>query len=282
MPEIREFAYAKINLYLHVLARREDGYHELDSLVVFANTGDELVMRPADDLSLTISGRFAKGLPTGSENLIWQAAAKHCPKGRAVEIELTKNLPVAAGIGGGSADAAAALRAITDLYGVKPDLAAQRSLGADVPMCVANQPARALGIGEDLGAVPRLPAFWVVLVNNGTPVSTGRVFGGLDLAHTGKKTSLPINFNDLKDFVQFLDETHNDLYASALHIDPKISELLDLLKASDGCLLARMSGSGGTCFGIFADQTRAKIAANLLSNAHHDWWVQAAPALHNP
>ncbi len=282
MTDVHEFAYAKINLYLHVLGRRADGYHELDSLVVFANTGDLLVARPADKVSLEISGPFAAGLPTGPENLIHQAATKHCPKGRGVAVELTKNLPVAAGIGGGSADAAAALRALYQLYGVTPSLDQQRALGADVPMCMASEPARALGIGEDLIPAPDLPPFWVVLVNNGTPVSTGAVFQALDLAKGSKKLDFPKKFKSLQSFVDFLGKMKNDLTSPALSLDPDIAEALAALEASGGCHLARMSGSGGTCFGIFADHTRAKIAANLLKIAHPEWWVQAAAASHNP
>ncbi len=279
MP-ITKPARAKINLYLHVLARRPDGYHELDTLVVFADIADELHIAPAPQISLTIDGPFAKGLEAGPDNLIWRAAEVMCQGTQGAAIHLTKNLPIAAGIGGGSADAAAVLHGLREIYGRTPDPAAMQALGADVPMCYAGAPARATGVGEVLNDVPPLPPFWVVLANRLAPVSTASVFRALKIPPKGR-TDFPTAFENVDALVAFLGRCKNDLVEAALAVEPGITEVRDGLLDTPGCRFAQMSGSGGTCFGIYADDAAAQRAARALKAANPSWWVAAAAASHN-
>jgi 4-diphosphocytidyl-2-C-methyl-D-erythritol kinase len=274
-----EPAPAKVNLYLHLTGRRADGYHLLDSLVVFAEAADVLTAEPAETLSLTVDGPFADGLATEPDNLVLRAARALAaetgvtPRGRLV---LSKNLPVASGIGGGSADAAAALRLLCRLWQVAPDPAALANLaaglGADVPVCLAGQPSRMAGIGERLGPAPRLPPCAIVLVNPGVAVATAEVFrarsGGWSSA-----AELPASWPDPATMAADLGKLRNDLEPIASKMRPVIGEVISALKSTHGCLLARMSGSGATCFGLFADATAAEHAAVRI--ARPDWWCWA-------
>jgi 4-diphosphocytidyl-2-C-methyl-D-erythritol kinase len=283
--DIRVSAPAKVNLYLHVTGRRPDGYHLLDSLIVFAGVGDTLAVSPGDDLDLFVDGPFADAVPTDEGNLVMQAAeilaerAKMAPRAR---IRLTKNLPVASGIGGGSADAAAALIALSRLWGLQPGadtLAALAiRLGADVPVCLTDRPSRIGGIGEIIEPAPRLPEAWLVLANAGVAVSTPTVFRGRSGAFSNPRpiAEPPAGAMDLA--VQ-LAGRRNDLTAAARDLVPVIGDVIAALAATDGCLLSRMSGSGGTCFGLFAKEKAARAAAAGLSAAQPDWWVAAAPML---
>lgn len=255
-------APAKINLTLHVTGRREDGYHLLDSLVVFAETGDVVHLAPGP-LSLTITGPFAAGLASDSDNLCLRAARL---AGAEVAITLEKNLPVASGIGGGSADAAAVLRGL----GANPPL--PERLGADVPVCLAGRPVRMRGLGEILDPVPQLPPLALVLVNPGKGLSTPAVFRALDRRDNPPMPALP-DFPDTAALVGFLQTCRNDLEAPAITLLPEIAACLEALR-SQGALLARMSGSGATCFGIFADLDQARAAA--LALARPGWWVEAS------
>ena len=263
MTTAEGFAPAKINLTLHVTGQRADGYHLLDSLVVFAGIGDRLVYEPGDVLSLEVNGPFADGVPTDRRNLVWQAAEMCGWTGR---ITLTKRLPHGAGIGGGSSDAAAVLR---DLGG--PSEAAL-ALGADVPVCLSPAPQRMRGIGEVLDPVPGLPAMDVVLVNPGVTVPTGAVFQALPRKDNPPMGDMP-TWDDLHDFGAWLRRQRNDLLAPALGLAPVIAEVIDALYASD-CVFAGMSGSGATCFGLFPpDGHSAKAAAKAqLFSRHPDWW----------
>ncbi len=273
-----EIAFAKVNLALHVTGRRADGYHLLDSLVVFAGIGDRLEAEPADGLSLSLTGPQASGLGAGADNLVLRAAMLLRPPGRGAALRLTKVLPVAAGIGGGSADAAAALRLLGRLWRVgAPDAAAVLSLGADVPVCLGLKPARMRGIGEDLAAVA-LPAFWIVLANPGVPVATGAVFAGLARRDNEPMAAAP-PFPDAATLFGWLAAQRNDLEPPARAIAPAIDAALAALAAQPGCGLARMSGSGATCFGLFAAEAAARAAADALRRAEAGWWVSAAPAL---
>ena len=255
-------APAKINLTLHVTGRREDGYHLLDSLVVFAETGDVVHLAPGP-LSLTITGPFAAGLESDSDNLCLRAARL---AGAEVAITLEKNLPVASGIGGGSADAAAVLRGL----GANPPL--PERLGADVPVCLAGRPVRMRGLGEILDPVPQLPPLALVLVNPGKGLSTPAVFRVLDRRDNPPMPALP-DFPDTAALVGFLQTCRNDLEAPAITLLPEIATCLEALR-DQGALLARMSGSGATCFGIFADLDQARAAA--LALARPGWWVAAS------
>jgi 4-diphosphocytidyl-2-C-methyl-D-erythritol kinase len=258
-----------------VTGRRADGYHLLDSLVAFAAVGDRLEAEPARGLSLSVDGPFAIGLGTGAENLVIRAAALLQPPGHGAALRLTKRLPVAAGIGGGSADAAAALRLLARLWSVPlaSDDAAL-ALGADVPVCLAGRPARMSGIGEHLVPVG-LPLFWMVLVNPGVAVPTGAVFAALGRRDNPPLPDLP-PFPDAPSLFAWLAGTRNDLEPPARAVAGPIAEVLAALAAQPGCALARMSGSGATCFGLFATEAPARAAADALARAEPGWWVVAS------
>ena len=272
MPD-SETAPAKVNLYLHVLGRTPAGYHLLDSLVVFGPASDVLHADAADELSLTVTGPFAAGLD--GDNLVLRAAralaaeAGVTPGGR---LRLDKRLPVASGIGGGSADAAAALRLLSRLWRVRPaaeDLARiALSLGADVPVCLRGVPVRMEGIGEVLSAAPALPPFGMVLVNAGAPVATADVFrtrsGPFSTA-----VALPDRLPAVDALIDALTATHNGLEDAAVAICPVIATVLMLLRGLPGCRLARMSGSGATCFALFDTPGAAAAAAEAVPAP---WW----------
>ena len=280
---LRLRARAKVNLYLQVTGKRPDGYHELDSLMVFPDVGDDLSLERAAELSLEVDGPFAAALEAeGPDNLVLRAAralAALVGGGRGARLRLTKNLPVAAGIGGGSADAAAALRGLIRLWGFEvPERELQAlalELGADVPPCLESRPVFARGIGEVLTPAPPLPPFWLVLVNPGVPVQTPTVFKARLGAFSSPFAWTPTV--DLDELLRLLEAAHNDLEPPALDLEPRIGEVLAALQATEACRLARMSGSGATCFGIFAAADEAAAAAAALSSAHPDWWVAAAP-----
>jgi len=274
-------APAKINLYLHVLGRRDNGYHELDSLVMFAGAGDRLELRPADRLSLAITGRFGAGLQDEAleGNLVWRAAVslgRRFGRTPAVALRLTKELPVASGIGGGSADAAACLRALAQLWGIPADDPALAEvalgLGADVPVCLAGRATFFGGIGELLDPAPALPDCPAVLVNPGVPLPTPAVFKARrgPFSAPGRFREAPA---DAATLAQWLGQRHNDLTAPAVTLAPVVAEVLQALAASAGCLLARLSGSGATCFGLYPDPAQAAAAAAALSADHPDWWI---------
>ena len=265
---IIERAPAKINLFLHVGDRRADGFHPLQSLAVFTDMGDVLEIAPAPVLSLTIDGLFSKGLDGEGDNLVLRAARALGAAG--ASLKLTKNLPVASGIGGGSADAAAALRGLSrgdDLHSIAA------TLGSDIPVCVDSVPAFMEGRGEILRPVGMLPRVSILLVNPGVAVPTRDVFAGL-VTRSGADMALPAGrFRDTADLLRFLEPTRNDLEAPALALQPVIGEVLTTIAALPGALLTRMSGSGATCFGIFADDDRCRRAAETLKKAVPGWWV---------
>ncbi len=269
--QITEFAPAKVNLALHVTGRRADGYHLLDSLVVFVDVGDVVTVQPSDRLSLKVTGPQSGGLTAGEDNLVLQAARL---MGVPVALMLDKRLPVAAGLGGGSADAAATLRGIARLQGLPlPGAEVALGLGADVPVCLAGLPVRMTGIGETLAPVEGLPAAWLVLVNPGAAVSTLEVFRKLrHFDNPPLPDELP-HFATAADLALFLHDLRNDLQPAAQQLAPEIAGVLRALQSCPGCLLARMSGSGATCFGIFADMATAEIAGAALRSARAKWWV---------
>jgi len=278
-----EQAWAKINLTLQIVGRRPDGYHELESLVVFAGVGDSLKIEAAKELSLSIDGPFAPGLASEGDNLVLRAAralADRAGVAPAAALTLTKNLPVASGIGGGSADAAAALRGLFRLWNVSlpaDEMAALAlDLGADVPVCLRGEAAMMSGIGETLQPVPALPPLWLLLVNPGVAVSTAQVFaareGGFSAAAEPRLPPL-----GLAAFTDWLAARPNDLQAPACRLAPAVVAALAALDEHDDCLLVRMSGSGATCFGLFENENAARQAAKALAVMHPDWWV--IPAL---
>lgn len=273
-------ARAKINLFLHVGERRADGFHPLQSLAVFPEFGDRLVADEADDLSLVIQGPFASSLSDG-DNLVLKAAralAERAGRRAQAKLTLTKNLPVASGIGGGSADAAASLKALANLWRLDLDEKAlfdiAAALGSDIPVCVASRPAFMEGRGEILTPAASLPPLPLLLVNPGVEVPTKDVFAAL-ASRRGTEMKLPRSgFSDLADLLRFLEVTANDLEAPALGLQPVIGEVLAALKRLPGALFTRMSGSGATCFALMPDDDGCVRAAAILKGAHPDWWVQ--------
>ena len=278
-------APAKINLYLHVTDQRDDGYHELDSLVVFAGINDVIEISPGDGLKLSFDGPFGGDLPPGPENLALKAAGRLAEAAGITEgaaIGLEKRLPVASGIGGGSADAAAVLNGLMAFWKVDPDsvdlYGLALELGADVPVCLYGLSAFVGGVGEEIRRAPAMPPAWLVLVNPGVPLSTQAVFdarqGGF--SGDGRFEESPATAQVL---AGFLGERTNDLTEGAVRLQPSIAGVLEALEAVEDCLLARMSGSGATCFGLFADAGSAARAAAVLSQSQPGWWVRAAPLL---
>lgn len=278
-PSVVRAAPAKVNLYLHVVGKRDDGYHLLDSLVAFAGCGDTLTVSQADDLSFAIDGPFAAALAGEGDNLVLRAArALGTALGRTPQasIRLTKNLPVASGIGGGSADAAAALLALLELWDARLSSDVLRALalklGADVPVCCAGQNSFMGGIGDEIATAPRLPPVGLVLVNPGTKLATVEVFK----ARRGS-FSAPARFTrtprDAADLADLLRTRTNDLAEPAARLCPAIPAVLEALSASPGCRLSRLSGSGATCFGVYDDAEAAAHAAAALAKLRPEWWI---------
>ncbi len=271
-------APAKINLYLHVTGKRPDGYHLLDSLFAFARDGDVITAKQADGLSLEIIG--APDLSAGEDNIVIKAARKLAA---ALGIEpnahlvLEKNLPIASGIGGGSTDAAAALKALQVLWKkTLPDeklYALALELGADVPSCLAGKAVQVSGVGEVLTPAPEIPALPVVLVNPNKPVSTPAVFKTRKPVFS-KPMPLTQNCADAAEFIGELKKRHNDLQDAACALEPAVAEVLHVLENQPLCLFSAMSGSGGTCFGLFRTPENAANAAEDIAATHPNWWVK--------
>lgn len=271
-------ARAKVNLWLNVVGRRADGYHLLESLVAFTDLADEIEVAPARELSLAIAGPAAAALAGDTDNLVLKAA--RLLAGRAgvaprAAIRLTKRIPVAAGLGGGSADAAATLRALVDLWRVATpeeelfDLAA--ALGADVPMCLAGRACFVSGIGERLAPAPRLPDCAILLVNPGTSLPTPEVFAARRKDFSPPRAA-PLAWPDLAAFGRGLAGRGNDLTEAAISLRPEIADVLAHLQGSAGAIHAGMSGSGATCFALYATIDAARHAEGLLPAA---WWRHA-------
>ncbi len=280
---ITVLAPAKINLFLHVGPVRADGYHELESLFVFADVGDAIVAAPSEELSLLIDGPFSdalNGLPP-EKNLVWRAAealrqVADVKDGAALKLE--KRLPVAAGIGGGSADAAAALHALVSLWNLdipESTLAAVAfQLGADIPACLQSRPAYVGGAGEIIEPGPQLPPLWVALVNPRVAMPTGAVFNAFDKAIQSPPPLRRSRIDEVQDYPSlksYLSEMRNDLEPFAVEREPVIGSVIEMLHECPGALIARMSGSGATCFGLFDREEQAEQAALLARKK--DWWA---------
>ena len=281
-----EDAPAKVNLTLRVLGRRSDGYHEIESLVAFAKCGDTLSFSPGGELALTVRGPSAAQAGESADNLVLKAAralAARIPDIGLGTFHLDKQLPVAAGLGGGSADAAAALRLLARANGLAGDdprlYEAARATGADVPVCLDPRIRLMRGIGEVLSAPLNLPPLQAVLVNLGAALATKRVFAGWTPAAT---PAVPFDLAALakvqsdQQFFQLLATQSNDLESAATALAPAIADVLAALRALNGCRLARMSGSGATCFGLFSSVAEAAAAAKSLGAKYPHWWVQAS------
>jgi 4-diphosphocytidyl-2-C-methyl-D-erythritol kinase len=283
-----EAAPAKINLALHVTGRRPDGYHSLESLMVFADVSDELEAVAAETDSLQVIGPFATALGSGGTNLVMKAITAfrarwpaHVPFGLA--LTLRKNLPVAAGLGGGSADAAAALRLMDGLSesSVPADelLSLALGLGADVPACLVPRPCEVRGIGEIVVPLASFPLCHVVLVNPLIPVATADIFRRMQSRDNPPMPALPDPLTLPVQLGIWLAETRNDLEPAATSLVAEIGELIDRMQLTQGCILARMSGSGATVFGLFGSSAQAHQAAHDLRAFRPDYWVAAAPLI---
>lgn len=287
MPKsVSVFAPAKINLTLHVTGQRPDGYHLLDSMVAFADVGDELFIQIGNTLSVTTEGPEAAAVPADMDNLVLKVARLFDDMPGASFL-LTKNLPVSSGIGGGSADAAAAFRGLMTFWSggeVEPALydpertpmaKALLDLGADIPMCVMSQAARITGIGEGISPLAAMPPVDAVLVNPRRAVSTPAVFSAMQSRGNPAMAQPFPRFAGFNDFVLWLAEQRNDMQGAAIALEPSIATVLEALESAATCRLARMSGSGATCFGLFEHAGAAGDAAARLRADHPDWWVVA-------
>jgi len=271
-------AFAKVNLYLHVTGKRENGYHELDSLICFAQTGDILSFKDSDDITLKITGPMSRFLEDDDNNLVLQAARglqELCQIDKGADITLEKHLPIAAGIGGGSGDAAATLKGLCQLWNIFPDPKGLQdlalSLGADVPICLKEHAAHVGGIGEKITPLAPLPESWMVLVNPMVAVSTPAVFKRRTSDfHSPNAMVAQYNFDQ---FITELKKRTNDLMAPALEIAPAIQTVLNALNQQDDVAISRMSGSGATCFAIFKEKQAAERAKTALKSSHSDWWI---------
>lgn len=276
-------APAKLNLALHVIGRRADGYHLLDSLIVFTRFGDRIAVEPAAADAFSVSGAYGAGLPEDDGNLVIRARnlLRAATGGAPVAIALEKNLPAASGVGGGSSDAAATLRALCRLWGLESRDERVRSvaaaLGADVPMCLAARPLVAKGIGHDLTPLTSFPALAMVLVNPGVSVSTPAVFSRLASRENPPLPPLP-HFADASAMIGWLASTRNDLEPPARGLAPEIDEALAAL-VHTGAGFARMSGSGATCFGIFGSAEAAIEAAQRIRRDRPGWFVEATQTM---
>jgi 4-diphosphocytidyl-2-C-methyl-D-erythritol kinase len=290
MPALTEDARAKVNLTLRVVGRRVDGYHELESMVAFADCADRLSLTPGSKLNLATTGPLAQDCGETADNLVFKAAkllGERVPDLRLGDFTLDKVLPVAAGIGGGSADAAAALRLLAQTNGLAIDdarlIEVAKLTGADVPVCLASRPCVMTGVGETLLplSLPKLPC---VMVNPRVPVATRDVFNALGLRHGEllvgftdvlRATAWPEDGASVEDWVEVLAASSNDLEAPAIRIQPVIGAVLSALSAANGAWLVRMSGSGATCFAIFENTPEAQRAAQKIQLDHPQWWVHA-------
>ncbi len=280
------FAPAKINLALHVTRRRSDGYHDIDTLVMFAKAGDRLVAEPDVELSLEVSGRFSGQVPQDRENLVFVAAKALRDQTQiksGARLSLIKELPVGAGIGGGSSDAAAVLAVLNRMWDTGLDIRELidigARLGADIPMCLQAETLRAEGTGDVLHCMPGLPSVPLVIVWPARSVPTGTVFQTLTSFNNPPLPYLEIGkVRSVSDLVDFLAETRNDLADAACALEHSIGDVLRAVQARPGCLISRMSGSGSACFGIFPTLAQAETAALTIADEKPDWWVCAATA----
>lgn len=285
--QIRVAAPAKINFFLAITGKRDDGYHLMDSLIVFLNVFDHITVEANGTGCISVSGPFADAVPGDASNIVWRAAAvlaEDMPGvaetigTKTIDIHIEKNIPVGAGLGGGSTDAAAVMRALCRLWSCDLDETALRRaglrVGADVPACLAACPVYVGGIGDELTSA-RVPAFDILVVFPERHVSTAAVYRAFD-AMGADSPAVPAGLEDAPPAVRAIAARNNDLQQAAISLVPEIETCLAALAACEGCLLARMSGSGSACFGIFEDAATASRAAAEIAGAHPGWWIRAA------
>ena len=276
------FASAKVNLALHIIGRRSDGYHILDSLVVFPNISDELTFENSKSTSLEICGPYMDGLINQKQtNIILSTVDKLSQAqqitNQGIAIQLTKNLPISSGIGGGSSNAAATLLALNQIWqcnlGNKELTRIAILIGADVAVCLTKKPSRIQGIGDKITKLSNFPSGAIVLANPNIPVSTPKVFANLNNFENSNLPKIPDNFSNFTNLVNWLSETQNDLEPTAIYLEPTIETVKTELQNLKNCEFARMSGSGATCFGLFRNFEDAKHASKTLKEKFPNWWV---------
>jgi len=269
MTVVEAFVPAKVNLTLHVTGQRDDGYHLIDSLAVFADVGDRLRITLPGEHGLTVEGPMADGVPVDDSNLVLRAARL---TGVRADFMLEKHLPSAAGLGGGSGDAAATLRILAGFAG-RPVPGNGIELGADLPLCMLGHAARVSGVGDVVTPLRDLPTLDAVLVNPNLPVLTSQVFARLEQKQNPEMPEQIPSFDSATDLIDWLSGQRNDLEAPAIEAEPVIGQVFETLQKTPGCQLTRMSGSGGTCFGLYQDAETAGSAAGRLQEAYPGWWV---------
>ena len=273
--KLQALSRVKVNLYLHIIGKRADGYHNLDSLVAFPEIGDEILVSPSNSINLKITGKSKKEL-NEKENLILKAIKLLKNRKMGADIHLIKDTPISAGLGGGSSNAAVSLKLLSKLWNVPlPSINELVLLGADIPVCMDWRLQRMQGIGEKNSFVVSPDSLWIVLLNNGDRVPTSTVFQGLAQNEFSGLVNVP-RLNEKNILIKFLKSTRNDLEKSAIKNYPAINDLINSLNLTSGCLVARMSGSGSTCFGLFEKKHEAEKAKKLLFNKFPNAWIKVA------
>ena len=273
--KLQALSRVKVNLYLHIIGKRADGYHNLDSLVAFPEIGDEILVSPSNSINLKITGKSKKEL-NEKENLILKAIKLLKNRKMGADIHLIKDTPISAGLGGGSSNAAVTLKLLSKLWNVPlPPINELVLLGADIPVCMDWRLQRMQGIGEKNSFVVSPDSLWIVLLNNGDRVPTSTVFKNLTQNEFSGLVNVP-RLNEKNILIKFLKSTRNDLEKSAIKNYPAINDLINSLNLTSGCLVARMSGSGSTCFGLYEKKHEAEKAKKHLFNKFPNAWIKVA------
>lgn len=286
MSSISFSAPAKLNLTLHVTGKRDNGYHDIESLVVFTSFGDTITLAPGNGLSFFVKGPFATSL-RGEDNLVMRAArALHTiAEGKGARLELVKNIPVGAGLGGGSSDAAATIRGLIQLWNISPSLDQLQDiaclLGSDVPVCLAAEPAFIDDTGTRVTPCVIADSLWAVLCNPGCELLTADVYRRVTPPYASKEGAPTHGFVNSAALIDYISRHRNMLEAAALTLQPSIKTVIDALADTADCLLARMSGSGATCFGLYATEVAAKQACSMLRRQYPSFWVEATAIQHS-
>ena len=273
--KLQALSRVKVNLYLHIIGKRADGYHNLDSLVAFPEIGDKILVSPSNSINLKITGKSKKEL-NEKENLILKAIKLLKNRKMGADIHLIKDTPISAGLGGGSSNAAVSLKLLSKLWNVPlPPINELVLLGADIPVCMDWRLQRMQGIGEKNSFVASPDSLWIVLLNNGDRVPTSTVFQGLAQNEFSGLVNVP-RLNEKNILIKFLKSTRNDLEKAAIKNYPAINDLINSLNLTSGCLVARMSGSGSTCFGLYEKKDEAEKAKKHLLNKFPNAWIKVA------
>lgn len=267
-----QLAKAKVNLALHVIGKKQNGFHELDSLVCFPQFGDQVTCRRSSVSSLSISGDFSNKISV-SGNLILKTLRKITTTNKSLSVHLEKNIPLSAGLGGGSADAAAVIRSYVKLWGkLNLNTTDISNLGADVPVCMKSSFQNMQGIGQKIYQLKSKLSFHILLVNSGYPISTKEVFSKINCTNNSKLEKLS-KFDNLDQLIKYLNRQRNDLEVAAQVVDPNLSSIKDYVRKICGCKLVRISGSGGTVFGIFESRLEVLEACRRLNLERKGWWA---------